>query len=382
MIGLFGAYERYNFGDRLYLELALKGMRANNIPSVLIGPFELDNPGLPTPVHGYANATTGSMCGAWVLGGELGHVSLATAHWMTFGSGLHDEHVEHLKGEARREVQEAAGIGLRDPAYIPPASLLREVKGPVAFTSVGVRKASEGTDSSLASLWASFSQASLVWVRDATSSEILTSRGIAHELQPDMCHCISKYHVVTSESETWVLVQMSAAFIEREGVKTVSEKLAQVSIEMGLPLRLISASERPGHDRRDLLEAIRLEVIRLSGQCLIVFAEDDVKGTIAHIAGAGLIISTSLHFRIVAASYDVPRVSLLNPKVSNYLSNWDPEYPQGVTISELIEACRSAATMSSSSGVRTRSRSVRDRADANMRQVLAAFEERCKHGQG
>jgi len=54
------------------------------------------------------------------------------------------------------------------------------------------------------------------------------------------------------------------------------------------------------------------------------------------------VIGTSLHARIVAAAYGVPRVSLAKPKPTRYAKHWDPEMPFDVTLEGLDAAIAAA----------------------------------------
>ena len=47
---------------------------------------------------------------------------------------------------------------------------------------------------------------------------------------------------------------------------------------------------------------------------------------VEHIRRARVVVGTSLHVRIVAAAYGVPRVSLSKPKPTRYAKLWDPRH--------------------------------------------------------
>ena len=53
-------------------------------------------------------------------------------------------------------------------------------------------------------------------------------------------------------------------------------------------------------------------------------------------------IGTSLHVRIVAAAFGVPRVSLPKPKPTRYARQWDPDMPFDVALTDLDAAVESA----------------------------------------
>ena len=66
-----------------------------------------------------------------------------------------------------------------------------------------------------------------------------------------------------------------------------------------------------------------------------------------HIRRARVVIGTSLHVRIVAAAYGVPRVSLAKPKPTRYARLWDPGMPFGVALGELDAAVEAALARAS-----------------------------------
>ena len=59
-------------------------------------------------------------------------------------------------------------------------------------------------------------------------------------------------------------------------------------------------------------------------------------------------IATSLHARIVAAAYGVPRVSLAKPKPTRYARLWDPDMPFDVALEGLDAAVEAACARRSS----------------------------------
>ncbi len=64
------------------------------------------------------------------------------------------------------------------------------------------------------------------------------------------------------------------------------------------------------------------------------------------IAGAYAWLGSSLHGRIVASAYGVPRVSIAKRKLDEYAQTWDPDMPWGVSPASfddaLVKAVRAA----------------------------------------
>jgi hypothetical protein len=58
-----------------------------------------------------------------------------------------------------------------------------------------------------------------------------------------------------------------------------------------------------------------------------------------YIKHASIWIGTSLHGRIIAIAYSVPRVSLTNGKVAGYVSEWDNGLPYNIGLKDLLDSC-------------------------------------------
>lgn len=104
-------------------------------------------------------------------------------------------------------------------------------------------------------------------------------------------------------------------------------------------LVFFAAGIAPGHDDLD-------RMARMAKQIQAALPEWDVSvdrrrephAIVQLIAGSGLVIGHSLHVRVVAASYDTPRISLSRPKTEDNAKAWDPHMPAGAYPQDLFAA--------------------------------------------
>ena len=99
------------------------------------------------------------------------------------------------------------------------------------------------------------------------------------------------------------------------------------------------AGTAPGHDAVDDYELV-MRAAR--GVDIEILDERRPLELADHIRRARVVIGTSLHARIVAAAYGVPRVSLAKPKPTRYAKHWDPDMPFDVTLEGLDAAIAAA----------------------------------------
>src|SRR5690606_41580614 len=93
-------------------------------------------------------------------------------------------------------------------------------------------------------------------------------------------------------------------------------------------LRFVLAGTASGHDSVADYEQVIAHLTELAPRVDVdIASERRPYDLVDRIAGAGLVIATSLHVRIVACAYDVPRVSLARPQPTQYARTWAPELP-------------------------------------------------------
>ncbi len=372
---LIGAFERDNFGDFLFALVTRSYLKAFDVSyaSTLAS-------ALPSgePVESIPGALQRrSWDSVWVTGGEVGGVDVETALHMAL-SGERGHAYRDAAQAGRGFIARALGhSSLDESAYLPPlARYPKNASTPLVVNSVGLSRIASFPESPLcAAQLGIVGQATEVAVRDRSSQDFLQSRGIPSMLSPDIVHSISARGDIQmpkqmSEHAPYIAVQINTEVLRIHGVRTVSAALVAVARESRLRIRLHAAGTAPGHDSLAALAAIGAVMSDdLGPQQVRVETERDPLAITAMIARSNLWIGSSLHGRIVASSYGVPRVSLENAKVSGYAETWDPEYPHGVAPEDLSQALGRSFALAEDRSEAERSRDLLERAQSNARRM-------------
>src|SRR4051794_36596475 len=328
---LVGAYERDNVGDLLFLHVTEPYLRGAEV--VAAAPFAADMTALldrEVPAYGPL-LRRGGFDAVWTVGGQVGAIdarrafrlAAAPATWRRF-------HHASAPRQARILRRSAGGPPPFAP-YIP------EVDGPVTVVnSAGLNGIADAEPERRDRLVELIRSRTHVAVRDPDSHELLDELGIAHAFAPDVVHALPLHHpVARPPAPDTAIVQVSSAILTRLGHADVAAALAGSRALDGLKLRFLAAGLATGHDR---LSDYADLVARLPGRDATVIDDRRPLDIAAHIARARVVIGTSLHVRVVAAAYGVPRVSLARRKVSRYAAHWDSGMPYGVRLTGLDRA--------------------------------------------
>jgi hypothetical protein len=113
----------------------------------------------------------------------------------------------------------------------------------------------------------------------------------------------------------YIAVQMNAKFIKKNQ-REVEERISKLVKETRLPIVFFCAGTAPWHDS--------LEVYKDKFPNHIYCDDFNIWSICNVIANAKMYVGTSLHARIIAMLYDVPRVSLEDlDKVKFFIDEWD-----------------------------------------------------------
>ena len=194
-------------------------------------------------------------------------------------------------------------------------------------------------------------------VRDRASSEFLARRGIAHRLVPDAVHALSVLDPLEPGAGSGAaIVQASRAVLHRLGHAAVAARLAASPQLRGLPLRLLLAGTATGHDDRADHELLAREIRRAAPRADVAIIETRRPlELVDHIRRARVVIGTSLHVRIVAGAYGVPRVTLTKRKPTEYARSWDSDMPYDVALNDLDHAIEAAVARAPAAASQARS---------------------------
>ena len=183
--------------------------------------------------------------------------------------------------------------------------------------------------------------AAAITVRDHGSSRLLSDLGVEHRLLPDAVHALGVLDPVERDPTRRDArsCRSRARGCACSGHARVARALARSPQLARRPVRLLPAGTATGHDSIRDYEAVARAARGLDVEIL---RERRPLALVDHIRRARVVIGTSLHVRIVAAAYGVPRVSLAKPKPTRYARLWDPGMPFGVALGELDAAVEAA----------------------------------------
>lgn len=203
--------------------------------------------------------------------------------------------------------------------------------------------------------------AQAIGVRDALTLEQLAAAGLSARLIPDPVVMVEELFgarirarrsrpalasVLEAFPEGYLAVQFSADFGDDRTLEAIASGLRRVAARTGMGVVLFRAGAAPWHDDLAVLGRV---ADRMPGRCAL-FESLDIWDICALIAASRGYCGSSLHGRIVASAFALPRVSLLHPasgarpgKLAAYLASWEiAGLPTTVTV-ERLEAGLCAA---------------------------------------
>ena len=116
-------------------------------------------------------------------------------------------------------------------------------------------------------------------------------------------------------------------------------------------LQFLMAGAAAGHDSVKSLERLADEVRKVDpGREIEILTERRPLDIVHQIRQARVVIGTSLHVRIIAAAYGLPRVTLRRAKPAKYATHWDDKMPFNVRVNELDDAVGAALAAGRAAG--------------------------------
>lgn len=346
---LVGAYERDNFGDELFLLVTEHYLAEAGYDSVAAAPFAADMTELlDRSVERFVDCLERERFDlVWTVGGEAGAITTEGAMRWSVAPELFAEYKAAdgaRKTEIRRQVM--GGTHVETP-YMPRLSAFPlNVLTPTVINSIGISGIAKASTDRRAQVLRVLREATAVSVRDPRASETLDGGGIEHTLAPDLVHTIRHMHPKPADEQSsgYVLVQVNQAQIKSIGLHRYADAIAASEALKPYPLRMIYAGLAAGHDSPDEYRQIRDRILEQDPGRDIEILDISRRpwDIVDEIRRATLWFGASLHGRIVACAYDVPRISLARGKVDVYSEAWDDGMPLKVNIDDLDAAVRSA----------------------------------------
>lgn len=347
-----GAYERDNFGDLLFFLILEEIFKYDYVvPSSII--FSDMTELMGHIVYPYDNLLRET---EWdliiVVGGEIGGVDVHSALNMS----LTDHEYEVLEKAEQKIInfcyEYLTGFNKNRIAYLPNLKCYsKNTNSTLIINSVGISSLSLIEDSeNYKESFDILRQANFLSVRDNLSSEYLNSLNIRNILCPDIVHCIKKLLDYKIEEKIllqdidseYILFQCNQYYILDNSLDFIVKNIEQLIEKYNKKVYLFAAGIARHHDSIELYEQIIDKIDDSFKTRILIIYERNPLSLVKYIKYSQMWIGTSLHGRIVATAYSVPRISLENKKVAQYANLWDNEFPYNISLNELINSCEIA----------------------------------------
>jgi polysaccharide pyruvyl transferase WcaK-like protein len=366
-LALFGAYERDNFGDILFLKVYERLLQPWPIVALSLLSRDMEAEGAGTVIGAPAWFAA---CGRdflpktiIVAGGEVLTSPVSSALACGMGRDRNDAFYR-MDTQARANLAARISDNYGDLAYVPGSDLLamlREYDVNIALNSIG-GSSFEGREKQLAASADVICAATYASVRDAATRRHLMAKVdecTRIHLDPDVVTTLKNCYQSEIDSAfssmvqqdpiltgRYLVFQANDAYLNRTGLPQVAQAVASVAVTFNLDIVLQPAGVAAGHDSIAALTdlAARLQALSPVSVQVQVQPNREIWRQVAVIAHTACFVGTSLHGRIVAAAFARPRVSLANAKVSAYASTWEdsPVQPHDISIDDLGSAVGSA----------------------------------------
>ncbi|HEY0846397.1 MAG TPA: polysaccharide pyruvyl transferase family protein [Noviherbaspirillum sp.] len=376
---LFGAFDRHNFGDLLFPHV-LAALRGRD-RLVFAGLAERDL----RPFGGHQVHALASLASQWRdrrvhivhAGGEL----LACDAWEAAVMLLPPEQAaaaiarfEAHPGGRNAWAQQMLGLAARAP-YTVPRALFPHAAG-ILYNAVGGMDLDARDPALRDEVMVRLREADAVGVRDTLTRAQLAAAGIDCLLLPDSAMMVAALfgdrirghamagevaHLVRTCPDGYLAVQFSVEFGDDSTIDAIAAQLDLVTAATGCAVVFFRAGAAPWHD--DLSCYIRTAA-RMRAGSAHVFASLDIWDICALIAASSAYIGSSLHGRIVAMAFALPRVNLHPPwhvrgptKASAYAATWEvPGTPASVGVQDVAGGVRQAMAADRNTLARTAAR--------------------------
>jgi len=345
---LYGAFDRYNYGDILIPIILSKYLADNGFVDIEF--YSINNADL-THLGGFkCNALDSQQIpensSIIIAGGEVLNVDWTsiTSYFMGwFGNRcIRLSRLIFPRTWVNAFCIRIVNGQFKYPFLVEKQGLPKSIK--TIYNGVGGVSIKE-TDDVIKSI---LKNADFVSVRDVNANKVLKSNwGINNKLTPDIATAVSKFYpkdsLLTSSCEdtkSFILDNEDGYFCfqiaqqyTRGKLTVIVESLSKI-LAGGTPIVLLPLGTVSGHEDDKVLKKI---YEMLSSKNIFLLRKVHLIDSISLIAHSSVYAGTSLHGNITAMSYGIPHFSLNNhvPKLTNYVEQWDipevklcPDYSQ------------------------------------------------------
>lgn len=362
---LFGAFDRHNFGDLLFPHLITALLPGQSFEFAGLADRDLRAFG-GHRVNALAMRTGAHPANLIHVGGELLTCSAWQAAVMLLEPDAAVATIVRYDSDppaADRWAARQLGTSRAMPYVVGRDAI--STAGRLIFNAVGGVEWDFLSAAQKAEVGKALRQADWISVRDHVTQEVLRAEGMAVPLCPDPAVMVAQCFgdvilehrqqgavrtMLDAFQQGYLACQLSADFGDDASLDALAQGLSRVVSGTGLGLVFFSAGTAPWHDDPSLYEKLQR---RLPAGAVRCFSSLHLWDICALIAASRGVISSSLHGRIVALAYGLPRVSLIPPqqgqrpdKRTAFAETWEPQaVPRGVTVGQIEPAVLQALAL-------------------------------------
>lgn len=357
---LFGAFDRHNFGDLLFPHVVatLLGDRALVFAGLADRDLRACGGHHVQALPALAVQYGGQAVNIIHAGGEL----LTCEAWQAAAMLLPIEQapavIAHLEAHPEERVAWARQtLGLASlAAYTVPRALFPKAES-IIYNAVGGMDLGERDPALRQEVLARLGDADAVGVRDRLTQAQLHAAGIGTRLMPDCAVMVAELfgeriraqagagevaRIRKAFAQGYIAVQFSADFGDDASLQAIARQLDEVATSSGYGIAFFRAGAAPWHD--DLICYERV-LARMQTPSARLFTSLDLWDICALIASSRAYLGSSLHGRIVAMAYGLPRMNLRDPahptgatKPSSFADAWEmPGMVTAVGVEDIAE---------------------------------------------
>lgn len=365
---LTGAFDRHNFGDLLFPHIvaALLGERK----LLFAGLAERDLRGL----GGHQVKALPQLAAEWRdqpvnlihAGGEVLTCDTWQAAVMLLPA---EEALATVSYFEEREAEKAAWANTylksSDHAPYTVGRKLFPKAASIIYNAVGGVDIDKCSPAMRDEVMAKLREAEAVSVRDRVTLQSLEQAGIAARLVPDPAVMVAELFgqviqerakqgevakILKAFPQGYIAVQFGADFDDDKTLSVIAAQLDQVVESTGAGVAFFRAGAAPWHDD---LQRYRRTGARMRTQSCLVFESLYLWDICALIASSRAYCGSSLHGRIVAMTYALPRINLHPPgqtaprsKQEAFAATWEQGIPAAVDLKDMAQGMHEAHSVS------------------------------------
>lgn len=370
---LFGAFDRHNFGDLLFPHIVARMLRGQRLHVAGLAARDMRTYG------GHNVGAIGAVLAQALSSGDRARPNIVHVGGELLTCDAYEAAVMLAPPARVQEAIDGAGVWSRGspeenrtwarmhlgvPALAPYVFSKSEWPGlaveRACFNAVGGTDLDTRGAALRAEVEAALQAADFVSVRDRQTQACLGNAGIVAPLCPDPAVMVAPLFgkailrharrsavrgMVEASPRGYAAVQFGADFGDDATLDDIARELDRIADSCGLGVVLFRAGAAPWHDDLDCYRRLAARVRRVP---IRLFSSLNIWDICALVASSRVYCGSSLHGRIVAMSFGLPRVNLVRSrqhaqrtKQAAFAATWEP--PGVLDVVDVQDICHAVA---------------------------------------